>query len=306
MQPEPTTYYLGPLGALMPLVTPEPELKAKRELKVNVSESVSFARSGIVQGFRYRWEFEESYLMADDYAFLDALYTGVVRGPLRIIDPLLKNRLRLPAAAARTTWAWAGGAASWKLSAGAGVVSESSTIAPPAVEYTSVERQAVWYRPSTVMVWNAAGAGDRWLYPNGAPNADFTYPARLTDPVLPGETVTLSYWAKAAAGSGTLNLATVNAAGTPSPAGSVAIGSTTWQRHEITVTAPAGAVGVYPYFGADTADTVLHIGHGQLETGPDATSWVPGYGAPQTQLYDLDPVSPQYPYMSAALTILEL
>jgi len=302
-------FWLGPIGQMMPLACPEPGVSNGLKLKAASSTSLSARSTVTIQGYRREWGFQEAWLDHEDMAFLEAMFSSVIKPPYRILDPLKKNRFRPSVAACRQTSVWSGGYDSWQIPVNNGIM-EVADADFPAVSYVSDgDLREVQYRPSSALVWHATNSGNMFLYPNGLPNTDGTYKFSRTDPVLPGETITVSFAVRlSAAGQGALSLATVSPTGTVGLAGATTFTNTAWGTTSFTYTVPSdgSVVGVFPYFtiSSDTID--LFIGPGQMEEGSDVTSWEPGYGAPECYISNLNVQSPRFPLCTVDLTITEL
>jgi len=303
-------FWLGPLGRLLPLACPEQNVANTVEAQQATNTSVSARNTVDLQGFRRQWTMTEAWLDSDEVSMFEAMFTGIMMPPHRIIDPLRKNRFRPSVSAPRLTSLWNGSADAWYVPSGQGLALSVPNDTGPYIEYVSEgDLREVSWRPDYEIMWDSVGAGNR-LYPNGALKADnlTAYKSRV-DPVLPGETITMSFWAHK---TGTPNfnffLATVNSVMQYSLSGlAMTISSSTWQRYSLTYTAPTdgSVVGVFPIFSA-LGDGVLNLGPAQLESGNVASQWETGYGAPEVVITQFATVSPRYPMTTASLTIQEL
>jgi hypothetical protein len=253
----------------------------------------------------------EAWLDPDDVVLFEAMFSGVIHPPLRIIDPLKKNRLRASVSAATKQGYLAGGADAFAPEAGviASLVDEDT----PYVSYTSQgDLREVSFRPTNAIAWQVTSNASRmWL--NGAlkqTTPTITHRPSMVDPVLPGETVTLTFVVKLVSGTCDIGVMLANAQMGSTQGPTITIpSSAAWQEVSITYTAPAdgSVVGVVPYFQSTTANQMrVDVAYGQLENGDSYTGWELGYGAPECVITEMGAVSPRYPMVTCQLTIKEL
>ena len=300
---------LGPLGKLIPLAVPETGMDNSPVAQATSSRSVNGRLHKQLQGVRRAWSIEQSWVLPEDVATLTSFYDGGVTEPLRIIDPLLKNRARASVSYASKSSVFPGGIASWGLPANNGVALPLPSPGLPSVSYTDVEGRTLSRTADSAIRWTPA-AGGNMLYPNGLLRGDGTTRPSRVDPVYPGETVTYSFYTRqTGAGTHTFSVVPVGAGGTPLAATSTgALSSSSWTRRSLTYTVPSdgSVVGVFPRFSVSAATAVVDIGMGQLEAGGEATSWQGGYGAPEVDLTDLKTTVERAPYVTVSLSLTQL
>lgn len=298
-------FWLGPLGRMIPLACPEQGLSNSVSQQAAQNATLSMRRVLDIQGYRREWSMNQAYLDPEDVSALEAMFMGFLMPPHRFIDPLKRNRLRPSVSAPRRAPMWNGGVGSWELLPGSGTIIVLEDQDYETVSYVSEgDAREVSYQIDSGLSWNSGGAGSR-LYPNGGP----LIRPHSVDPILPGETLTLSFWMKmTGTGTFTFSLYPVNASmvtGTPEE---FEVTSSTWQQYTITYTAPVDGtvVGLYPLLATEDSDVSLQLGRAQLEAGDVVNRWEPGYGAPEVAITNLDTVSPRFPLITASLTITEL
>lgn len=301
-------YWLGPLGRMVPLACPSVGVENTLSGQFAQNNTLSARQVLDLQGFRRTWSLEEAWLDANEVSLLEAMFNGTMMPPHRIIDPLRKNRFRPSVAAPRRTTLWNGGTDSWYLPVNNGAITADRNQTHTAITYTSPGdlRQVSW-RPDSGLDWNASATNDN-LYPNGGPNGSVQFKSRI-DPVLPGEHITMSFYAKVSGtGTVTMSLVPITTAlvfGTPV---TTVISSASWVRPFINYTVPTNGtiVGIIPVFTASAGMVNLQVGPGQLEVGDVASQWEMGYGAPEVAITEMGSVSPRHPMVTASLTIQEL
>ncbi|GAA1940448.1 hypothetical protein [Amycolatopsis minnesotensis] len=299
-------FWLGPLGRLVPLGCPESGLSNSIQMQAAVNTSVNMHNTVDLQGFRRTWTMDQAWLDENDVSALEAMFTGMIMPPLRIIDPLKTNRFRPSVAVPRVTSLWNGGLESWALTRGEGTVKPLPNPGHPDFTYAD-EGRSVAYRPDSGVTWNPSKDG-AVLYPNGPRRANGALRKSTVDPVLPGEVITVSFWLKTTGtGTATFGLSTVAPDLTGSFGTALTFNNTAWQRLHLTYPVPedGSVIGLAPYFsGANALD--VQIGPGQLEAASEPSPWQAGYGAPEVVITQFDSVSPRFPLVTASLTILEL
>ncbi len=90
---DPKTWYLGWLGDMRALPTPEIGLDMSEVRMGGVHQGLNGARTVDILGFRTQFDMDFKYLSEDEYAWLRAMHTRFVREPLYLINPLRKNLL---------------------------------------------------------------------------------------------------------------------------------------------------------------------------------------------------------------------
>lgn len=288
-----STWYLGPLGDLRPLVCPDTDVKINDVRYGGIHQGLSGARTMDVTGLRSEIEMEFSFLDQDEYQWLDLLHSRTVPGPHWLINPLRKNRLSQQATRLVVTPFGKAG------------------VRPPVGARVGVPLSApsaLGFRPRTVFVWD-------WT--DQSPRVVFDYGKLI--PVLPNETLSGSVWLRADTGSITgstlqfewFDIAGEPVSGTPSTSSSsFSLSNGTWARQALEAVAPpAGAVScrfsVVIGTLSDPDDTTLAFTAPQVEAGESATDFEVGGGAPMVLIDQLETESPRYPYRNVTLKMLE-
>lgn len=292
-------FWLGPLGRLVPLSSPERDIERSMEMSGASNTSLDGTTTLDIRGFRRTWKLATTYLDVNDLSYLQACYQGLVSGPLRLIDPINKNRLSASTSAATKASEFPGGRTNWYSAGGSVLSSYGST---PDIAYTRYDGTAVTYSPDTYISWNAPAAGTLSAEVSGSkPLNTKAVPARV------GEVLTLSLYLRVASGggTGTAYLRAVDASGAVVGTASASTSLTVWTPLSATLTVPATAVGVVVQFGS-TLEGAYEVCQLQVEEGNAPTPWVAGQGCPEVAFLGLEEVSPRYPQVSCALTLKEV
>jgi hypothetical protein len=275
------TWYLGPPEDLRALECAEVNIDMPVERYGGVFQALSGSRTVDVTGFRQRFGFEFNYLDIDQYKWLEALFLRVIPGPLRLLNPMKKNRVTPESSAAR----WGGGTAQ-------------------GLYLTSGGQSLEWDWPSGV--GGIAAVTTKWFGRNA--NAVFRTDQIKRITVLPSETITGSIYMKASAPvSYNLLFDWHSRTGSlGSSAVTVASVTTSWQRFTVTATAPVGAISAtFAGYSANTTADVF-LGPIQVEAGNVATGWEIGGGAPMVSIDQMPVLSPRYPLRNITMTVLEV
>lgn len=267
------TWYLGPLGNLRPLPSPDGGVDRTVERFGGVHQSLSGARTMDITGHRATYKFELPWLEPAEARFIEALHYRTVPGPFFLLDPLTTNRLSRDAAllkpyTADVTIPSGGMARSTDAPAGAAV-------------------------PVTSLDWSSYTAGTA-----------LTLPAV---PMLPNEAVVISVFARSEdAIPVTLSAAFTGADGSDQGhATQTVTTSTSWERYSVAAIVPTTAAAAQVSLAPQDGDRVLLAG-AQLEFGSAPSAWDMGGGAPEVLLDQLERSSPHYPGDAITVTLLEV
>lgn len=287
-------FYLGPLGRMVALPCPEPGLENTLTKVAARHQSLSARTTEDIRGFRRAWTIEIPWLTQDDVGYLESCFTGVVRGPLRLLDPTRRNRLSLAASATSLAPQWTDGTRA--VTATSGVLLSVVDQMGPDVAYTSRDGAATVYRPDTTLLWQLTGTTGRVSLDPG-----------LGVVVVPGETVTASVHVRAPAGAlVALALVPRTSAGDGTPVAGTGAVADTWTRVSVTYTVPAGVHSVVPQVTTTATTGNVLIAAAQVEDNAEPGRWVPGTGCPHVLITELPARSPVYPLVSAALELQEV
>lgn len=285
-------FYLGALGRLVALPAPEPGIDNGIVKAAAQHVSLNAHTTEDVQGYRREWTLSMPFLDADDVAYLEACYLGVVAGPLRLVDPTRRNRLSTAAAATTASPTFAGGTTALRATSGAYVVDRS--VPWPDVAYDALDGRAVTWRADDTAAWSLSGSGV------------LTLDDDVGVPVLPGETVTASVYVQTDGATATLEMVPRTAVGDREPVAGTSTGSARWTRLTATYSASDGVLAVVPRVATDATSGTIRIAAAQVETGDTATGWTLGTGCPAVLVTDLPARSPIYPLVSAELSLREV
>ncbi len=272
-------WLLGPSGDLRPLVCPERDITITPVRYGGIRQGLSGARTVDVTGHRDEYSFKWSYLDLEEFKWLEAMNSRLVRGPFRMINPLKKNRLTPESSMGKV-----GGGTAQGLELINGIGSR---------EYSY---------PANLL----GNESTKWTNRSSG-SAIIRHDKVKRTTVFPGETITASIWLKS-----TLNvnmtmvfdwydrIATLSSSTT-----AVAAMTNTWTRFSITRTVPAGAhSAVFACYFTNTTSNV-NFTAAQVESGAVATDWELGGGAPIVLMDQLTTTSPRYPYRNVELNLLE-
>lgn len=279
MIPDPKTWYLGPEGDLRALPTPEPGLSTSTMRYGGIHQGLSGARTLDVTGHRAEYQLDWRTLDAGELAWIYALHTRQVPGPHWLINPMIRNRLSIRASSLDYLHRTDIG-----VSVTAGQLAYTRDWPPePAPGVQAL----------------------RWLG-RGDAGGVLRFDTDARTPILEQETITASLYAKATTVA-TVEL-TIDFYAHGNPVGNseplaVQLG-TEWARHTTTVTTTAGTTSIVLAVTAPPEPEIT-IAAPQLETGPTATAWQLGGGAPRVLIDQLDTTSPRYPFIDCQLTLLE-
>jgi hypothetical protein len=279
-------WMLGPIGALRTITSPPvavpPDVTAARLGAVHrtLSGRVTVDRLAVKRTWKLGWQVLDTATME----YLDALHLGLLDGALWLVDGQRRNRSSVQVATGgsekRTTTGF---------SASTGTIAYAAGAAPTGVVAAGA---ITWTVPITV--------GGQLLGDTGA--------ARR--PLVAGEQVTVSVYAKGASVTARAVLVPYDAAGS---AGTPVIGSGvamsgSYQRLSVTHTVTSGqvscAIGV-DIATSNPAGTVTTTGW-QLEAAASASAWHPGGGAAPVAIESLEETYPMPGRRGAALTLLEV
>lgn len=290
-----STWYLGPLGDLRPLVCPERDVKMTDVRYGGVHQGLSGARTMDVTGHRTDFQFNFTYLDQEEWRWLELLHTRQIPGPHFLVNPFKRNRMSLRATRLelnRSSEFRGGG-----YSPAAGYA--PSLDFPPGLGYMG--------RSIKFTSWTATTDWIRW---------DYHRPM----PILPTDgSYTLSVYLKSEGGVHTGAFLRTrwfnrnNWMDVASPTASIIHPlpdlTTSWQRYSITgLTPPAGAedsVAVGVAIELDAYDGFpVYVAAPQFEAGP-LTDWDLGGATAMVLLDQLETTSPRFPMRDASMTLLE-
>lgn len=255
-----TTWYLGPVGGLVAIPAPEEGAEVSPALIGGVHESIS----GVVTVDRLAqpraWQLRWPTLPEDDLTYLEAVGRGLVTGPLRLVDPMRRNRLPVEVAS--------GGSVSRSAEAftqtGGSTPTWVAVTDPPSAARV---RGAVSWQRTTTAAASLTTAND----------ADRV-------PVNEGDQVRASMWVRNAAIQAAAALDAYDAAGaaarTTGTATTLSVG--TWTRLSVTYIVASGRVSTRPVLAVASGQSAstLHATGWQISLASEPDGWAPGGGAP--------------------------
>ncbi|MBP2325322.1 hypothetical protein JOF56_005707 [Kibdelosporangium banguiense] len=277
-------FYLGRLGALRQLRDPMKGLDATNERLGATHRSLNGTTTVDTLGHKRTYKLQWDYLTHDELSYVEALYLGLIDGPLRLIDPQRKNRLAAQASSGGSRFRNIAGFTPTQ-----GTVTFTPSTPPPEVFAAGA---ITWAIPATT--------GGRLIVGDN-----------LTGrvPLITGEQVTLSIYATGEGLTARAVVVPFDAAGVAgAPVFGPAIGLTAvYQRLAVTLTPNTGqagcAVGLDVPSGGP-AGMVTTTGW-QLEAATTASPWGPGSGCPVVVVESLADTYPEYGYHASTLTLLE-
>ncbi len=280
------TWYLGWLGEMRALPTPDPDLSNIEERFGGIHQGLNGARIMDTLGTRLKYEMNLKYLTNDELAFVRALYTQMIPGPHYLINPMHKNLLSLQASANYYT-----GLNDLGMSFRAELNREYANDFPTGLAVSGSR---------CVKATTQSIVGGGYVRMDG--QTKFT-------PWQAGETMTFSIYMKADVAY-TVNMIgdTVDKYGvTGTVQGPSAKNVTTsWARYSFTMTQSGTIAGLRPTLLFPTGTNVnVYLAAPQLEIGPTATSFKFGGGSSKVMIDQITSSSPRFPLNVVDLSILE-
>lgn len=236
-------WYLGRVGSLVLIPAPDDPADMSPQVQGGVVQSLLGAVTVDRTATPRTWKLSWAHLAEDHLTYLEAVGFGLVAGPLRLVDPMRRNRLAQQIASggsqrrATDGFAQSGGATpTW--------------VAVPDPPASVPVRGAIsWQRSTTAAaILTTAGA---------------TYRV----PVAAGEQVRVSLWARGAAIQASAAIDAWNAAESASRTiGTAAtLNTTTWTQLSVAYTVPSDRISVTP---------TLNVASGQAASTLQATGWM--------------------------------
>lgn len=255
------TWYLGPTGALVVIPAPADGLDVSPTLVGAVTTSLGGTRTLYRSGQPRQWAMKWVALTEDQASYLRLVGLGQIRGPLRLIDAELRNRLPVRIA---------GGGSYRKTAAD---FSQTGGSDPTWVALSDT--------PATIPVRGAIS----WTRSTTAAGVLTTTAATDRVPLIPGEQVRISLWARGTPIQVSAGYDSWNALGANSRnVGTAAtLDTTNWTYFEVLYTPPAGQIELSPLLniaGGQAAGTVQTTGW-QVAPATAPTTWTAGGGAPE-------------------------
>jgi hypothetical protein len=275
-------FYLGPLGYLrqLPLIPLSTPTGANEDLIGGMTASLDGTATLDVMGHRRTWQLSWVCLTPGELAAAHAMFQGLSRLPLRVIDPRAGNRLTRSGAS--------GGSYSLDTSAHtvtAGTVAYAAVTDYPAAYLGLLDGGVAWSVPATTVCTLRVDAGGKI-------------------PLIPGETVSVGLLVK-----GTLNAQLgVQYYDVAGSAGSTALGTSVtlagWAWLTYTFTPSAGQVSASLILvAASGAARTVTVGPGLWH--PDSTDWCPGTGCPVVLPPAMTQTYPGLANIDSAITLRE-
>jgi peptidoglycan hydrolase-like protein with peptidoglycan-binding domain len=253
-----TYFWLGPLGALrqLPLLPIRGNTNADEDVIGSLVVSLNGTGTQYVFGHKRSWQLDWPCLTADEVGPLRAMFLRLDSRALRIIDPRERNRL--------TRDGCSGGSYSRDATA--------HTVTAGTREFVEVTDYPAPYA-------GQVNGGIEWSVP-ATTVATMRVDDTLRTPLIPGETVTVSWLVKGTLGA-QVGVRQYDAAGatTDSLASSVTLGAWSVLSHTLTPTSSQVSASLALTVASGAARTVT-VGPAQWEKGADVSGWVPGSGCP--------------------------
>lgn len=297
-------YWIGPLGALVPMACPEGTVTSGLRLVGNIQQALNGRQMMDVTAYRREWDMSESWLDANDFAFLETMLATTHDQTLRLIDPLIENRARLFASLTSDFVGYAQVRNAWKVSAGAAPTFPLG--AWPAISYTSQgDARDVTYGGTRHVLWTLSAAAT--LSVNGAVTGGVTS-LEDVDAARVGEVLTVSAWIKTTgAATVAIRLTGVDSVGTlTTNASSAQTANANWTRISATYTVASGDVGVIPQFVTTTTSGTISIAGIMINEGNAPGVFVRGGGSSEVIMSGLSTDSPRFPLINAQIALSEV
>lgn len=278
------TWYVGWLGEMRSLLTPEVDFDNSEQRYGGVHQALNGARTVDVTGYRSSFNMEWDYLSEGEQEWLYALYNRLIDQPHYLINPLKKNLISKQASVS-----YAHNIDDNGIMFGPGALREWRNDYPPGL---SVVGSRVPVLTSADGLTSIVVDGDsKWV------------------PVNDGEPVTLSIYMKADA---PISMELVpdwsDKYHEPTGLGPTFIQNITteWERYSVTVTPDATQFGVRLGMLFDDGLNNIRFAAPQIEYGDTVTPWEMGGGSVKIAIDQISSSSPRFPLSNISVNILEL
>jgi len=278
METKDTTWYLGPAGEMVALPGLERATR-NRELVQYISQGATGGRTVNTTGAKRTWELEVEGLTRFKQGLLQSFHSGMIAGPLYLLDPLIVNHLSPRASSGLSSW----GPTKMLLVSGAGV-----TVNPVATgtDFPISPRQRF-----VAQLDNTSGSPGSLIFDGWKP-------------LVPGNEYTFSVYLKTTASTTITIKSKTFAAVESTVTTSTQTVSAVWVRKSVTFTVPVGSVGIQVSISVEDDETVT-IGPAQLER-QGLSDWTPGEGTPVVEIVSMPETLPYWYYTDSTITLVEL
>lgn len=255
-----TTWYLGSVGNMVAIPDPDGPADIGMELRGGVHQSLTGATTVDRVAVPRSWPLQWTRLDEDTVTYLELIGHGLVKGPLRLIDPMRRNRLPRRIATGGSLrrsvadFTQTGGSApTW-----------AAVTGPPAT--VPVRGAISWQRTTTAAAsLTTAAAGDRV-------------------PVIVGELIRVSCWVRNATTQAAVALDAWDSAGAAARTTGTAttLSVSTWTQLTVNYTVASGRVSLSPALvvASGQAASTLHATGWQISMQSDPLTWTLGGGTP--------------------------
>ncbi|GAA2774120.1 phage head spike fiber domain-containing protein [Saccharopolyspora taberi] len=278
------TFYLGPLGGMVPLPVPQAGVQRPVERIGGIHVSRNGSKTVDSFGMKRSWSLAFDWRFQSELEAIRLMHYGATAGALRIIDPMVLNRL--PAEIAST-----------------GSVRYDGVLVAHEVQ-GSAQLVSEWPSGASKVPLSSSIA---WTPPDTGGELTSSDPAYAI-PVLEGEAVTASAYVRSPDGrSAQVALRSYSATGAVNATTTGAITtSASWQRLTVSYTPTATDAAVAVVLTSVASTGVIRTAAWQLEVGETATDWMLGGGCPEVVIDQMPEESPYFPMTDAGLTLLEV
>lgn len=253
-------WYLGRVGSLVQIPAPADPAEVTPDILGGVAQSLGGATTVDRTATPRSWKFQWPYLVESNLTYLEAIGFGLVKGPLRLVDPMRRNRLPAQISSGgsqrrdTTGWTQTGGSTpTWA----------AVTDPPGAVPVRGV---ISWQRTTT------------------AAAALTTSNVHHRVPVVPAQQVRVSCWARGAAIQAAAGVDGWDSSGasTRTTGTAATLNTTTWTQLTATLTPASDRVSLSPLLSVASgqAASTLQTTGWMLSAAAESTTWALGGGAP--------------------------
>ncbi len=283
------TWYVGWLGEMRALPSPEPDFDLSEVRYGGIHQGLSGARTVDVTGSRQKFDFTFKYLTESEYQWLRSLSQRLIRQPNYLVNPMRKNLLSVQA----STGVWHAMDDNGMQNVNSALSFDYFNDFPTGLSVTGTRSVRI-VSASTAPNFVVMDGGQRFI------------------PATVGEPITYSIYMRTTSGTANVDMyvQTMDKYGAtnvgPGVVSTKAV-TTAWQRFTVThtpATTGIAAARLGLQFATNTTYNVL-LAAPQAEYSASVTPWDLGGGVVKCSIDQIDVTSHRYPLLDVDVTLLE-